>query len=98
MGGYKVEKITEAAGAIIAKAILILAFAQKFFTKNTPEAALLAAVLTAYLAAQSGVPIPVALGGVFTALVTYMLAEQASDAKKEAAIVAAKPSVVAPTA
>lgn len=76
------EKIIAVAGGILDAAIAILSFAKKFFEKNTPEAALMAALLADYAAYASGeLPVGAALLAAFTAFMTFMITESAKDAK-----------------
>jgi hypothetical protein len=71
--------ILVAAGAVIKKASDILT---QFVTKNTPESALLAALLTLYQAYSTGnIPAGAAAIAAFTALMTFAVAESAKDAK-----------------
>ena|SRR5438128_1286835 len=83
------EKVSEVAGGILDASISILTYAKKFFEKNTPEAALMGALLTAYAGYQSGtLPLGAALLAVFAALMTFMITESAKDAKIAASAVA----------
>lgn len=83
------EKIIAVAGGILDAAIAILTFAKKFFEKNTPEAALMGALLAAYAGYQSeSLPLGAALLGAFTAFMTFMITESAKDAKIASSAVA----------
>lgn len=76
------EKIIAAAGAIVNGALAVLNFVKRFFEKNTPEAALMGALLAAYAGYQSGtLPAGAALIAAFTAFMTFMITESAKDAK-----------------
>lgn len=76
------EKIIAVAGGILDAAIVILSYAKRFFEKNTPEAALLGALLAAYAGYSTGaLPLGAALLAAFTAFMTFMITESAKDAK-----------------